>query len=360
MSPEAKTHIPEDLTALPDAEPGRPAGAVPAVRAPADLSGLPDTALPEPSADEAPPVEKPARRGLRLGWAAVLAVGALALAAVSLNVASLVESAFAYGPTLGWVVAGLVATAAVLLGAIATREARGYMRLGAFERLRESGRRLQAEPRDHEAGRNFGEELERFLDYLERQAGPAMLTRVESLRERMDLADDPVEWLDDSERVVLSPLDEEAWELIRREAVNVGLATAISPSGFVDAVIALWRNLRLIRRVADVYRVRAGTWGTLMIMRRALASVLVADLAQEATALLLGAGRSFASLVGGPLAQGLANATMTVLVGMKAQEQCRPLDLPAESRRGTARMLAGSVASAMRRAAPGRGDDDEG
>ena len=355
-----KTPVPEDLSHLPDAAPESPEDA-PAVRAPEDVSALPDAALPEPAEDLAAEAEPGPRRPARLAWAAVLALAALALAAMSLQVASMVETAFALNYALGWTVLALAGTALALVAAIAFREVRGYLRLGAFERMREAGRRLAAEPRDHEAGREFGAELTGFLDYLEGAGDAAVLDRVESLRERMDLADDPVEWLADADRVVVSPLDEETWELIRREAVNVGLATAISPSGFVDAIIALWRNLRLIRGIAGIYRVRAGAYGTFVIMRRAVAAVVVADLAQEATALLLGAGRSFASLLGGPLAQGMANATMTILVGLKAQEQCRPLALADERKRGTARMLAGSVTSAMRRVVPGKGEGgDEG
>jgi putative membrane protein len=175
----------------------------------------------------------------------------------------------------------------------------------------------------------------------------------------MDLVEDPVEWKQDLERILLGPMDEEVDALVRREAVNVGLATAISPSGFIDAVIVAWRNFRLVKQIAGIYRVRAGAYGTYLIVRRTVASIAVADLAHEASIALLGTTRSLTSFVGRPLTQGLANATMTILVGLKAQDQCRPVTLPDERRRSAARMLVGSVRDGIKRLAPGGGGKDE-
>ena len=59
-------------------------------------------------------------------------------------------------------------------------------------------------------------------------------------------------------------------------------------------------------------------------------------------------------MIGAPLAQGLANAGLTIRVGLKAQEQCRPLLVPPEKKVGTLRMLLSSVADTVRRLLRGR------
>jgi len=119
-------------------------------------------------------------------------------------------------------------------------------------------------------------------------------------------------------------LDEEARQAIQRESFNVGLGTAVSPYGFVDAILVCWRNVRLIRHIAEVYQVRPGAYGTWLILKRVVVAVALADLAQEASTAFLGAFRGIASLIS-PVGQGLTNAALTIRLGLLAQRECRPL-----------------------------------
>jgi len=80
---------------------------------------------------------------------------------------------------------------------------------------------------------------------------------------------------------LLRSIDREVDLLIRREARNVAIGTAISPNAVLDAFISLWRNTRLVTRVARAYGVRAGTYGTFVLIRRSFVSAALADLAQE-------------------------------------------------------------------------------
>jgi len=353
--------IPEDLSRLPDASrrPGAPS-AVGVAEVPEDLSALPDA---EPSEEEIVQAEAAdAGRRARAGVLGLSVAGVLVLLAalyVVLEVTDLVARGFAVHPALGWTTAALAGLLLGLVSWIVGRELRGYLHLRVFVRLRDGFEELKERPGDRELEREARGEIEGLLRYLTKAGDPPLLVDVQRVRERMDLAEDPLEWRQDLERILLHPMDEQAESLIRREAVNVGLGTAISPSGFVDAIIVAWRNFRLVKQIAGIYRVRAGAYGTYLILRRTVASIAVADLAHEASIALLGTTRSMTSFLGKPLTQGLANATMTVLVGLKAQDQCRPLVLPDERKRSIARMLAGSVRDGIKRLAPGSGRRNE-
>jgi len=352
--------IPEDLSELPDFDTQGVAPQPPATdgRVPEDLADLPDAEVrPEEPLAPAPTPSMPARgRRVRRSVAALIvaAVAGLAIVFGITEVKAFVSASFAVHPVLGCVGAALVVLLFGLLGVVVTREVRGYMRLRSFESLRDSFRQLATEPRSPQAHRRVWRETEEFLDYLNSHPDPELALAVERLRGRLYVGGNAQEWQDDIERVLLHPLDAQVLDAVRREAVNVGIGTAISPWGFLDAAITLWRNLRLIRKIASIYRVRAGAYGTYLILRRTIAAAALADLAQEASVAFLGTTRSLTAVIGAPLAQGLANAGLTVRIGLKAQEQCRPLLLPSDRKTSIMRMLLGSVTGTVRSLARGR------
>jgi len=351
-----KTHVPEDLSSLPDAHPDQATTTLKERALPEDVSALPEAPTGEPPAAKAPRPKTPMRHGRALTLL-VAALLALALLAAAMEVSGLISASYGVHPALGWAAAALVALCVALLGLIVAREVEGYVRLSSFEQMKATFDGLRRTPADHALHGRAQREVERFLRCLEQAADPALLLKTQRLRDRMDLADTPAEWGEDIERILLADMDEEARDVIRREAVNVALGTALSPYGVLDAVIVIWRNVRMVRRIAGVYRVRAGAYGTWLILRRAVAAAALADLAQEASVALLGTTRSLASVVGAPLAQGLANAAMTVRVGLKALEECRPLRLPKEQRVGIVKTLMSSVTSAVRRLSPAKPRD---
>ncbi len=355
--------VPEDLSDLPDFEPGPETEeeAPPAAAIPEDVAHLPDAA--PPPEDQGQPAPEPTR----VPWGKVIGLGVVAGGVATLAVVlavtemtELVLSSFRVSPVLGWLGAVSLAVVVAALGVLVQREVRGYLRLRSIDELRASFERVKCEPRNPDAHREVRRVTEDFLDYLDRRPNAEMAVMLERLRSRLFIAGNVQEWEEDIDRVLLRPLDEQVYEAIRHEAVNVGIGTAISPSGFLDAIIVTWRNVRLIRRIASTYRVRAGFWGTLVILRRTVVAAALADLAHEASVALLGTTRSLSSILGGPLAQGIANSGLTVRLGLKALEQCRPLPMPAERKRGLVRMLFSSVGSGVKRLARnGKKQDEE-
>jgi len=126
---------------------------------------------------------------------------------------------------------------------------------------------------------------------------------------------------------LLKPLDKQVEALIHAEAVGVGVATAVSMNGTVDAFIVLWRNANLVARVARIYFGRPHLWGSLRILRDVAAIVVVARALEDVTDLtgdviggLLG---RMGGLVAGPVMDGGVNAMMTLKLGYLAKRRCR-------------------------------------
>ncbi len=129
---------------------------------------------------------------------------------------------------------------------------------------------------------------------------------------------------------LLAPLDRQASEIIRREAMGVGVATAVSWNGTVDAFVVLWRNCNLVTRLARLYYGRPGARGSLSILRDVAAATLTSaymqDLSETAGSAL---GTVFGKTVGvlaGPVMDGGINAVATLRIGYVAKARCRAFE----------------------------------
>lgn len=128
----------------------------------------------------------------------------------------------------------------------------------------------------------------------------------------------------------LKAIDSEVEKLIHNEAVGVGVTTAVSMNGTVDAFIVLWRNANLVSRIARMYFGRPHLRGSLMILRDVAAMVVlsrvlddVTDMTGEIMGGLLG---RMGGMVAGPVMDGAINAMMTLKVGYLAKRRCRSFE----------------------------------
>jgi putative membrane protein len=127
-------------------------------------------------------------------------------------------------------------------------------------------------------------------------------------------------------RSVLRPLDQKAYALVSRAARDAAIGVAVSPIAALDAVIALWRSLRMIREVAETYGFRPGVPATLSLMRRLLLGTAV-----TATTDVVGnlwaehLGSRLAGVLSAKLAEGVFAAIRVARLGLLAMEMCRPI-----------------------------------
>ncbi len=139
---------------------------------------------------------------------------------------------------------------------------------------------------------------------------------------------------------LLRPLDLRATEIIRGEALAVGVATAISLNGTVDAFLVLWRNVNLVSRLANLYYGRPGPRGTLAILRdvsaATLASAYMQDLSEAAGSALGGVVGKGVGAFAGPVLDGALNAICTARIGYLAKSRCRAFSAWNEATRAEA------------------------
>ena len=294
-----------------------------------------DLDTPSPSPAEAPPVDdfdagRPVamqhlaalsvRKPSRLAkWFWSLLVSLIGFV-VSLAAWDYVNALLARSPVLGLIVTVLVAGFVAVMALISLRE------LAAFGRLRRLDK-VHKEAQEAIASGNLGLARNVLLDikklYINRadlEWGLAQLSDREA--EVMD-ADGLLQL---AEQTLLLPLDDRARAEVEAAARQVATVTAIVPLALADLITALTANLRMIRRIAEIYGGRSGTFGSWRLTRTVLTH-LVATGAVAVGDDLIGtvAGGGALAKVSRRFGEGVINGALTARVGVAALEVCRPL-----------------------------------
>lgn len=287
----------------------------------------PDTAPPVPETAPLPQAQAmqtvatlAARRPSRLSrwfWSILLM-----LLGVVISVAAwdFVTGLLVRSPVLGWAVTGLLGLLGLICLAIALRE------LAAFSRLKRIDM-LQAEAELALAEQDLGKARQVVSRLTSFYAG-----REETRWGRDRLAEyggdqfDAADLLGLAEVELLTPLDQAALREVEAAARQVATVTAIVPLALADVVAALTSNIRMIRRVAEIYGGRSGTLGSWRLTR-AVMTHLVATGAVAIGDDLIGsvAGGSVLSKISRRFGEGIVNGALTARVGVAAIEVCRPL-----------------------------------
>ena len=132
-------------------------------------------------------------------------------------------------------------------------------------------------------------------------------------------------------REILHPLDREAYGIVARSAQWAAVGVSVSPIALIDALVTIWRSLRMIRRIAEVYGFRPGFVSTIFLTRHVLAGaafVSTVDVVGDLWVQHLG-GR-LAGLVSAKLAEGVYVAVRVARLGLLTMETCRPLPFLAD------------------------------
>ncbi|WP_106746075.1 YcjF family protein [Yoonia maritima] len=239
---------------------------------------------------------------------------------VSLAAWDYVNELIARSPILGGIATALVGLLILVLAIVALRE------LAAFGRLK----RLDTIQRQAADALNSG-------DLKSARAVVAAVDKLYAHRDdtawgRSELKSRGADVLDAdgliglAENTLLAPLDARAQREVEAAARQVATVTAIVPLALADLFTALTSNLRMIRRIAEIYGGRAGTLGSWRLTR----SVLTHLVATGAVAVgddLIGsvAGGGVLSKVSRRFGEGVINGALTARVGVAAIEVCRPL-----------------------------------
>ena len=246
---------------------------------------------------------------------------------VSLAAWNFVTDLTARHPFLGMVFTALLVLFACVLLAIALRE------LSAFSRLRRIDQ-VQIEATRAHAGADLP--LARtVVAHLERLYGGRADTAWgrRHLAERAPEIMDADGLLDLAERSLLEPLDARAVQEVQAAARQVAVVTAVVPLALADVFTALTSNLRMIRRIAEIYGGRSGTLGSLRLVRTVLTHLVATGAVAVGDDLIHSvAGGGLLSKVSRRFGEGVVNGALTARVGIAAIEVCRPLPFQALKR----------------------------
>lgn len=280
----------------------------------------------------------------RFFWSALLALVGFATSLAAWN---FVTGLLAANPVLGWIAFGLIAAVLLALVLIALRELAAFSRLGRLDRVHRAAEAALASG-DLGAARDVISQISAlYAGRAEVRLGREALDRQ---REEMF---DPASLFALTEAKVLAPLDAAAQAEVEAAARQVATVTALVPLALADVVVALTANLRMIRRIAEVYGGRAGTLGAWRLTRAVLTHLVATGAVAIGDDLLGSAlGGSVLSKLSRRFGEGVVNGALTARVGVAAMEVCRPLPF-GEGRRP-------SVTGMIRRALTGLFSGREG
>ncbi|SLN51353.1 YcjF family protein [Roseisalinus antarcticus] len=287
----------------------------------ADLEPLPRGAAMEQVAALA--AARPSRLG-RLFWSLLVALVTFGLSVAAWN---FVTGLLASAPLLGWIAGALFAAFVAVLLVIAVRE------LAAFNRLKRMDEVLHAAEQalaDHDLAE--AREVAVMLDRLYAGRADTEWGRVRLKDAREEILD-PDGLLGLAETDLLGPLDTRALREVEAAARQVATVTAIVPLALADVVTALTANLRMIRRIAEVYGGRSGGLSSWRLTRTVFTHLVATGAVAVGDDLISSvAGGGLLSKVSRRFGEGVINGALTARVGVAAIEVCRPLPFTAVSR----------------------------
>ncbi|MDB4807103.1 TIGR01620 family protein [Pseudomonadales bacterium] len=134
------------------------------------------------------------------------------------------------------------------------------------------------------------------------------------------------------ERAFIEPLDQEALRRIGDMSLQSCIVVAVSPWATVDMMLALWRSMKLIDEVAQVYGIRPSLRNRYKLLRLVIhqlafvgaSEVLVDELLEEMGSV------SLVSQFSAKIAQGLGAGIYTAKIGLAAMYVSRPVEFCSE------------------------------
>ncbi|MEL0168033.1 MAG: TIGR01620 family protein [Pseudomonadaceae bacterium] len=300
MSSEKKTRILDSWLDQQEAQPSRTT----------EVLGSAD-ALPDAFADAAQPAlpstlnAPPASRWP--GRVAALAL-ATALGGAGLQWGQWSWAAWQWQPLWGVLVGGLGAALAGS-GLLAWRDLRRQRhRLSALEQLRAE---MQSALRGHDQRLAVD-----WIDRLQQvYAGTPLLSVLQQACAGLDGSHTAEEVARRLNLQFYQPIDLQARQIIRQESVTTGVLVASSPWVAVDLLLVVWRNIRLMQRVAVCYGLPIGRFSRWRLARHVLRNIALAggtEVAMSALSdsLLSGLLEKVAARIGQGLGVGLYSARL--------------------------------------------------
>lgn len=307
-------------------------GTQPAVEA---APAVPDDPLPAPAGQTMQQVVNLAARRpsvlARCFWGLLLSVIA---AVVSVSAWNFLQGLLTQYPFVGLAFAGLSAALLLVSAIIVIRELLAFGRLRRVDALHRAADMAVADE-NLDAARKVARDL--MALYASR---PETAWGRERLSEGLNDTFDAAAVFDLTEAELLAPLDAVARKEVEQAARQVATVTALVPLALADVVTALVANIRMIRRIAEVYAGRSGALGSWRLTRAVMAHLVATGAVAVGDDLLSSvAGGSVLGKISRRFGEGMVNGALTARVGIAAMEVCRPLAFSKQTRPSVSQLV---------------------
>jgi len=306
---------------------------------PAAAPPVPDLDMPAPTGRAMQTVatlaaRKPSRLA-RFFWASLTALLGFVISLAAWN---FVNDLLAANPLLGWVATGLIGLFVLAALLVALREAASFFSLGRLDTLQRAAESALATG-DLKAAQAVSDDLMSLY-----RARPELRLVREAVTARRGDVFDADAVLHLAEDQLLTPLDAAARAEVEAATRQVATVTALVPLALADVVAALTANLRMIRRIAEIYGGRAGTLGAWRLTRTVITHLVATGMVAVGDDMLepiIGSG--LIGKISRRFGEGVVNGALTARVGVAAMEVCRPMPF----RKGTRPSVTGLVRRAL-------------
>jgi putative membrane protein len=137
------------------------------------------------------------------------------------------------------------------------------------------------------------------------------------------------------EHQVLGPIDKLAMKQVSNNASAASVMIAVSPFALLDMLIVLWRNIRMMNQVSEIYGLHLGYWARMKLIQKIFHTMLYAGAAEilsDAGNYALSAG--ITGKLSTRIAQGMGAGVLTARIGLKAIDESRPLPWLSQTKPG--------------------------
>ncbi|MEW6990737.1 YcjF family protein [Colwelliaceae bacterium 6441] len=226
---------------------------------------------------------------------------------------------FSQEPIIAGLYAALLLVISLIAGGSLAKEYRGLRQFKRRKKLKEA---VKESMLNHEANR-----AQTLCQTISEQLPSDLLSEQEQQWQANvdnDLSD--AEQLRLYSRQVLSKVDKKALDKICKFSTESVVLVALSPIAIIDMVLMLWRNLKMIDEIANLYGLKLSYWSRIKLIKQVFINMVYAG----ATELIADVGTDLlgADLLGklsARLAQGLGAGMLTARLGLKAIHLCRPI-----------------------------------
>ncbi len=274
------------------------------------------------------------RKGTGLGRFFLTSALSLVGFMASLAAWNFVSTLLAQSPILGWTAAVLFAAFLLAAVLIVLREWLGYARLTRLDKIRRAGDAALA-GQDLGAAHKVADQLAAL--YAGR---PETAWGHDRFAARRAEVMDGETLLALAEAELLAPLDKAARREIEAAARQVAMVTALVPLALADVAAALVGNIRMIRRIAEIYGGRGGAFGSWRLLQSVMTHLVATGAVAVGDDLIHSvAGGGLLSKLSRRFGEGVINGALTARVGVAAMDVCRPLSFAALPRPKVSNLL---------------------